>query len=314
MKILLTGSAGFIGFHLAKSLLSNGFHVLGIDNLNSYYSVELKKKRLKELRKFKNFKFIRCDIKNSLKIKEDNFDVAINLAAQAGVRLQIEDFDKYINSNIIGCHNFFELCRSRNIKNIIQASSSSVYGDVQKPPFRENNILDPKSTYALSKLYNEKISEFYSKNFNLKVHCLRFFTVYGSWGRPDMAYFLFSKMIKNNEKIILFNKGKGARDMTHVSDIVSGINLSISKLLDLKQNCFEIYNLGNEKPIMTKQLLERIERKLKKKAKIIHKNSMNESELTHASINKSKKELGYNPLVSFEEGLDEFFFWFNNHC
>ena len=229
MKILVTGSSGFIGFHTSLCLLKNKHRVIGVDNLNDYYDVNLKKSRLKVLRKFNNFKFFMTDIENKnfiKKFKANDLDIIINLAAQAGVRYSLKDPYSYINSNILGHLNMLELAKKTKVKKFIYASSSSIYGSNKILPFSVKQRVDnPVSIYAASKKSGELISESYSHLFNIQCIGLRFFTVYGPWGRPDMATFIFTKRIIEGREIEVFNKGNMRRDFTFIDDIVDGINL-----------------------------------------------------------------------------------------
>ena len=224
-NILVTGCAGFIGFHLSKLLLSQGFRVYGIDNLNDYYCKQLKSARIQILKRHSKFIFHDNDIIDLHKIQFDSMiDCVVNLAAQAGVRLPRKDFNKYLSSNIEGFLSVLDFCVDNSINKVLYASSSSVYGETNSIPFSEDEpINSPKSIYASSKIFNENIASIYSSEFNINLIGFRFFTVYGPWGRPDMAYYKFSEAILNNEPIYLNNKGQMSRDMTHVSDIVKGI-------------------------------------------------------------------------------------------
>ena len=313
MKILITGAAGFIGFHLSRFLLRKGFFVHGIDNLNDYYDLKLKNERLKRLKEFKNFLFTLQDI-NQIKIKNPNFDLAINLAAQAGVRLQPEDHWKYEHSNVNGFKSFLYFCKRADIKSIIYASSSSVYSGVREIPFKEKlELKKPMSKYAETKIINEHQADLFAKGDPVaRIIGLRFFTVYGAWGRPDMAYYLFSESIQNKNTIQLFNNGENARDMTNIKDIVDGIYLSIKHIRKSKKR-HEIFNLGNTKPVKTDELLGIIEEKLNKKAKVKMVNYQNEPEVTMADLTKSKKILGYDPKISINQGLDDFFYWYRKY-
>jgi len=319
MKILVTGCAGFIGFNIVKKLLaSKGIHVMGVDSLNDYYSVKLKKLRLNKLRKFKHFDFKKVDIKNKIKMeeifKENNFQLVINLAAQAGVRLDPSKYQNYFDSNIEGFFNIIDLCNKFSVKKFIYASSSSVYGGLKKDIFSEDdNINIQKSFYSTSKLINENIASFYSENFDIKSIGLRFFTVYGDYGRPDMAYFLFAANIIRNRKIILFNDGNMRRDMTHISDIVEGISGSID-YIDRMQSDHEIFNLGNNKPVNTKLLLNTLEDKLGKKA-IRNYMSLQKGDVkqTLSNTNLLKKITGYNPKTNYKSGISKFLSWYKTY-
>ena len=247
MKILITGAAGFIGYHLCKSLLEESCQILGIDNLNEYYDKNIKINRLEILKSYKNFKFEKVDISKREEITTpfNNFkpNKVINLAAQAGVRYSLKNPYAYIDSNIVGFINIIELCCQNDVSGFIYASSSSVYGSNKKLPFSENdNTNNPISLYAASKKSNELIAHSYSYSYGLHTTGLRFFTVYGPWGRPDMAYYIFTKKILNEEPIIVFNNGNMKRDFTFIDDIILGTKAAIKK----NYKC-EIFNLGNNK-------------------------------------------------------------------
>ena len=310
-KILVTGCAGFIGMHLCKVLLNDQYKIFGIDNLNDYYDVSLKLKRLKILKKNKNFSFKKLDISNlkSLEIVFDKFrpDKVVNLAAQAGVRYSLENPHTYIESNIMGFMNILECCRNYNLKGLIYASSSSVYGGNTKIPFSENdNVNNPISIYAVSKLSNELMAHSYNKLFNLPSTGLRFFTVYGPWGRPDMAIYIFIDKILKGEKIRVFNYGKMKRDFTYIDDITSGIKAAIEKNYNLK-----IYNLGNNKSERLLDVVDIIEKRVDKKAKIeLEPIQLGDVEKTFADINMAKEELGFNPSFNISKGINNFIDWF----
>jgi len=310
-KILVTGCAGFIGMHLCKTLLDEGFSVLGIDNLNNYYDTNLKLKRLDHLINIKNFSFEKVDIIDlkNLKIAFDNFspDKVINLAAQAGVRYSIVNPHAYIDTNISGFMNVLECCRIMNVKGLIYASSSSVYGNNCNVPFSEkDNVDNPVSIYAASKKANELMAKTYNELYNLHSTGLRFFTVYGPWGRPDMAYYLFTKKIINNETIRIFNFGAMERDYTYIDDIVKGIISAI------KRNFFcEIINLGNNKSEKLLDMVNIIEDIIGKKAKIkLEPMQLGDVKKTYADIKKAKKLLLYNPKINLDKGLVNFCDWF----
>lgn len=312
MNVLITGCAGFIGYSLAIDLCKKGYNVIGIDNLNDYYSVDLKQSRLTELFKNKNFTFFSKDINQLDGLSFDlNIDIFINLAAQAGVRMHPSQFSKYIHSNINGFNSVLDFCSKNNIKKLIYASSSSVYGDSNIIPFSEDqSISTPKSFYAASKIFNENLAHIHSTQNNLSSIGLRFFTVYGPWGRPDMAYYYFAESIFAEQEMMLNNNGEMERDMTYIDDIVQGINLSISYMQQESSVSNQIFNLGNDYPIRTIELLNMLEKKLGKKAVINHHQTLNEIESTHADLNKSKSLLGYEPSITFDEGIDRFIDWF----
>ena len=326
MKILITGVAGFIGYHLAKSLINADYDIVGIDNLNSYYDLDLKMARLTNLKKI-NLSFYEVDICNQKKLKnifsKNNFDVIIHLAAQAGVRYSIENPQEYIQSNINGFFNILELSRNNNIKHLIFASSSSIYGENENLSFEESQITDsPKNLYAASKKSNELISYSYSNLFKLPCTGLRFFTVYGPWGRPDMAYFKFVKNIYDEKPIEIFGQGKMYRDFTYIDDIVEGIlkilnngppfqNAKNNKILN--NTPWEIYNLGNNKSVSLEKFVNTIELLTEKKATKIYLDLQpGDMKFTLANISKAQKKLNFNPQTSIEDGLFKFIEWYKN--
>lgn len=316
-KIFLTGGCGFIGYHLSKSLLNNGHEVLCIDNLNDYYDVGLKKERLSMLDQHENFKFKKIDLTDYdglfETLKYFNADIVINLAAQAGVRYSIQNPISYLNSNLIGFFHLIECSRILKIKKIIYASSSSIYGDSAITPFNENlKEIKPLSLYASTKYSNELIANNYFNSFNISFIGLRFFTVYGIFGRPDMAYYDFTKKILNEEEILIFNKGKMSRDMTHVSDIVQGINGAINYMINSNLTINEVFNLGNNHPVSLWDLINFISKKTGKDVKYVYKKSNTEVETTYADISKSNKYLGYKPKIKFEDGMLEFIEWYQS--
>tara|TARA_B100002051_G_C16730721_1_gene638059 strand:+ start:886 stop:1857 length:972 start_codon:yes stop_codon:yes gene_type:complete len=313
-KLLVTGAAGFIGYHLSKSLLKDGFDVYGLDNINDYYDVNLKYSRLNELKKFSNFNFYKLDISNyedlSNVFKEINPNKVINLAAQAGVRYSIENPFAYMASNIVGFLNIIELCRHSSVEGLIYASSSSVYGSNKKIPFSvEDRVDDPISFYAASKRSNELIANTYSHLYGLHTTGLRFFTVYGPWGRPDMAMFIFADKISRGEKIEVYNNGNMKRDFTYIDDIVNGIRASIDK----NYKC-EIFNLGNNKSEELMHIVSSIENSLGKKALIDFKPIQpGDVKKTNANIDKSKKLLGYAPNINVDFGIEKFISWYKDY-
>jgi len=311
-KILITGCAGFIGYHLTKLYLLKKKHkVIGIDNLNNYYSKKLKLDRLKKL-KNKNFIFKKIDITNYnelLKIcKNYKIQQIIHMAAQAGVRHVFKSPKDYFNSNLLGFFNILEVCRNLKINELLFASTSSVYGDSKKIPFLENdNTSSPIQFYAATKKSNEVMAYSYAKMFGINSIGVRFFTVYGSWGRPDMSIFKFSKNIIENKKIEIFNNGDHLRDFTHVSDIVSAI-FKLSKRLKRGSN---IYNIGNNNQVRLMDLIKIIERILDKKAKKIFKPlQKGDIRQTKSSTIKLYKYIGYKSKVDINSGVREFLDWY----
>ena len=311
MKVIVTGSAGFIGFHLCKSLLKDGFEVLGIDNINSYYSTALKESRLKELKSYDNFIFHKLNISNRESInnlfKSFQPNKVVNLAAQAGVRYSIENPYAYMESNLDGFLSIIEACRHNNVEGLIYASSSSVYGANKKIPFKEEDRVDqPIALYGATKRANELIAFSYSHLYNLNTTGLRFFTVYGPWGRPDMAMYIFAKKILSGEPISVFNNGKMKRDFTYIDDIISGTRSAIEK----NYNC-EIFNLGNNKSEKLMDMINLIENELGKEAEINFE-PMQPGDVVEsfANIDKSKELLGYSPKTNIDEGIHNFISWF----
>ena len=311
MKILVTGAAGFIGFHLCKSLLDDGYEVLGIDNINDYYDPNLKLTRLEQLKPYKNFTFEKVDIadKESLTQSFQSFNPqkVVNLAAQAGVRYSIENPYAYMESNLIGFLNIIELCRHNKVDGFIYASSSSVYGGNTKMPFSVNDRVDnPISLYAASKKANELIANSYSHLYGLHTTGLRYFTVYGPWGRPDMAMYIFTKKILAGESIPVFNHGNMKRDFTYIDDITSGTRSAIDK----NYKC-EVFNLGNHKSEQLMDVVSLLEKNLKKKARVdfqpMQSGDVPES---FADIEKSVKMLGYKPATNVDVGVKEFISWY----
>ena len=311
MRVLITGVAGFIGFHLAKKLLEKGFKITGIDNMNNYYDQKLKKLRISNLRST-NFEFKKLDI-NDLSFLRGKFDLVINLAAQPGVRVSEKYKKNYEHSNISGFKRLIDYCLQNNIKKIIYASSSSVYDDSSLIPFSEDiTILKPKSLYGETKLFNEKYID--RMNSRLDSIGLRFFSVYGPFGRPDMAYFSFTRSIKENKLIKLHNNGSMMRDMTFIDDAIDGIVKSIDLLMNTDSKIDnEKFNIGNDSPISTFELLKTLEKYINIKAQTESFIALNESRYTHADLNKSKSFLGYNPKTTFEEGIKEFLSWYKNY-
>jgi UDP-glucuronate 4-epimerase len=314
LNILVTGAAGFIGYHLCASLLNDGYDVLGIDNINDYYNKNIKLDRLEILNKYKNFTFNKIDISDRKAITHSflNFKPikVINLAAQAGVRYSLHDPYKYVESNLVGFVNILELCRQTNVKGFIYASSSSVYGKNNKPPFSvDDNVDNPISFYAASKKANELIAHTYSHLYGLHTTGLRYFTVYGPWGRPDMAYFIFTEKIIKGEPINVFNNGHMKRDFSFIDDIISGTRSAIEK----NYKC-EIFNLGSSKKKGLMDLIKLIENELSLKANINFKSMQSGDVLNaYADISVSKKKLNYSPKISIEDGIPKFINWYKSY-
>ena len=327
MKILVTGAAGFIGYHLVQSLLKDDHEIIGLDNFNSYYDVNLKRARINQIhnKKFSMFEIDLVDNKSLESLfKKNDFDVVVNLAAQAGVRYSLTNPEKYIESNIIGFTNILEACRHNKIPNLVYASSSSVYGMNSEVPFSEDHSVDhPVSLYAATKRSNELMAHTYSHLFDLPTTGLRFFTVYGPWGRPDMALFLFTKAILDEEPIQVFNDGKMIRDFTYIDDIVSGVKgaiLNSSKVaesdnLKLKPSIssapYRIFNLGNNQPVTLENFINAIEASAGKKAiKEYLPMQPGDVKKTFANIDKAGESLGFVPSTSIEEGVKKFVDWY----
>jgi len=331
-KVMVTGVAGFIGFHLAQRLLKDGCHVTGIDNLNTYYDVRLKEARLeilKEQEKFTFFKMDLCDRKDFEKnLENSSFDVVVNLAAQAGVRYSLENHHAYVDANLAGFVNILEYCRHSDVKHLVFASSSSVYGANTKMPFSvHHNIDHPVSLYAATKKANELMAHTYSHLYGLHCTGLRFFTVYGPWGRPDMALFLFTRAIIEGKPIKVFNHGKMQRDFTYIDDIVEGVVRIMGKLPEpdpawsgdnpdpgTSYTGYKIYNIGNNNPVQLMEFIETIEKVLDKKAK---KEFMDlqpgDVPATYADIDDLINDVGFKPATPLEEGIKRFISWYKEY-
>ena len=311
---LITGSAGFIGFHLSRKILSKGFKVIGIDNLNNYYDVQLKKKRNHILKKNKNYIFKKIDIKNYKNLetlfKKYKIYKVIHLAAQAGVRYSLKNPKSYIDNNINGFFNILEISKNYRVKKFVYASTSSIYGLQKKFPLKENfNTDNPIQLYAATKKSNELMATSYSYLYKMDTVGLRFFTVYGPWGRPDMALFKFTKNIIKGKPIEVFNKGKHERDFTYVDDIVDGI----IKIVFSKKNKFgsQIFNIGNGKKIKLLKYIQLIEKNLKKRARKkflpLQKGDVFK---THSDTRLIKKHYNYNPKTGVNYGVKKFIEWY----
>ena len=314
MKILVTGSAGFIGFHLSKKLLKNN-EVFGIDNLNNYYDINLKKDRIKILKKNNNFKFYKLNLLNKKKInfviKKFNIKYIIHLAAQAGVRYSIKSPKSYFKNNLEGFFNILEISKENKIKHLIFASTSSVYGENKKFPLNESfNTDNPLSFYAATKKSNEVMAHSYSHLYSLPCTGLRFFTVYGPFGRPDMSLFRFTKGIVNNKKIKIYNYGQHSRDFTYIDDVVDGIT-SVIKKPSKNKIPFNIFNIGNGNPKRLLDYLKQIEDKLNKKAKIDSLPlQIGDIKKTHSNISSLKKYTKYKPKTNIKLGIGKFIDWY----
>ncbi|MGH1880331.1 GDP-mannose 4,6-dehydratase [Enterococcus casseliflavus] len=325
MKILVTGSCGFIGYHLSKKLLESDNIVVGIDNINDYYDTNLKMKRLSFLEKEKNFTFKKIDLVESDLLDDlflnEKFDIVINLAAQAGVRYSIENPKAYLDANLIGFFNILEACKKHSISKLIYASSSSVYGGNDKVPFSEDDQVDrPVSLYAATKKSNELLAYSYSSLYKMKTIGSRFFTVYGELGRPDMAYFSFTKNISEGKKISLFNNGNMSRDFTYIGDIVESINYLLDENLDnkiftdKKNEYYKILNIGNNSPVALKKFVRILEKHIGKEAVIEYKEMQKgDVEKTFADTEKLEKITGFKPLTSLDDGLKKFVDWYKDY-
>jgi len=328
MKILVTGAAGFIGFHLSLALLKRGDEVVGIDNLNDYYDPALKQLRLDEINKHpksSNFEFIKLDIANRALMKmlfsEHQFDIVVNLAAQAGVRYSLENPNAYVDSNLVGFVNVLEGCRHNKVKHLVYASSSSVYGMNVKQPFSTDDRVDyPISMYAATKKANELMAHSYSHLFNIPTTGLRFFTVYGPYGRPDMAYFKFTEAILNDETIDVYNNGKMKRDFTYIDDIVDGVVRTIGDPPLPQTNNYSnttapyiIYNIGNNSPVSLRSFIRSIEAACEKKAKenLLPMQPGDVFE-TYADIDPLINKHGFKPTTALDVGIKEFVDWYQN--
>ena len=317
MKYIITGCAGFIGFHISKKILDMGYKVYGVDNIDNYYDISLKNKRLKILKSYKNFFFSKFDLSNKKKLSlffknKKNFYV-IHLAAQAGVRLAKKNSKKYFKSNVVGFFNILENLKNNKPKLFIFASSSSVYGNQKKYPVKEDaDISKPLSFYGATKSCNEIMSYSYSLNYNIKTVGLRFFSVYGPYGRPDMAYFKFTKALLLNKKFEVYNNGNYYRDLTYIDDVVKSIIKLIIKSQKSKK-IFDIFNIGRSKPVYIDNFVKIIIKKLgKKKNKRINIKSPNidESYKTYSNSRKLFNYTNFRPKINFDKGIKMFVTWF----
>lgn len=319
--VLITGGAGFIGYFLSRRLLEKGIRVIGYDNLNSYYDVELKKHRLDCLKKYPNYNFIKGDLEDK-KLLNDIFEekspqIVVNLGAQAGVRYSIESPDTYINSNIIGFYNILECCRYNPVEHLIYASSSSVYGANTKIPFSVDDKTDsPVSLYAATKKSNELMAYCYSKLYGIPATGLRFFTVYGPMGRPDMAYFSFTQKIFSDIPIKIYNNGDMYRDFTYVEDIITGIEklLDIAPAKDQNGVSHKVYNIGNNNPVKLMDFIEVLEDIIGKKArKEFYPMQPGDVYRTYADIDDLMRTINFKPTTSIREGLEKFVSWYREY-
>ena len=332
MKIIVTGSVGFIGFSLSVKLLERGESIIGIDNHNDYYDPKIKESRLQKLTKYSNYKHYRLDITDQTSLekifKEHKPSRVANLAAQAGVRYSMENPLAYINSNIVGFANILENCRHYGVKHLVYASSSSVYGANTKMPFSEHDSVNhPLSVYAASKISNELMAHAYSNLYKIPTTGLRFFTVYGPWGRPDMALFKFTKNILEDKIINVFNDGNHTRDFTYIDDIVEGVINTLDSPAksnnDWNSNKpdpsssnvpWRIYNIGNNNPIKLMDYIDALEKTLGKKAKInflpLQPGDVPD---TYANVDNLKKQFNYKPSTSVLKGVSNFITWYKNY-
>lgn len=336
MKILITGTAGFIGFHLAQRLLKEGLTVVGIDNINDYYDIQLKYSRLSEtgISKnaehwheevqssiFPNYRFIRTNLEDRDYINQlfekEKFDIVCNLAAQAGVRYSLKNPHAYIDSNIVGFINILEACRHNNIKHLVYASSSSVYGNSDKMPLSVTDPVDhPVSLYAATKKSNELMAHTYSHLFNIPTTGLRFFTVYGPWGRPDMAPILFADAITSGKSINVFNNGNLERDFTYIDDIVEGLTQVINTPFKQEEDSvpYAIHNIGNGNPVKLMDFIETMVSALDKKAnKVFLPMQPGDVYKTFADVNSLKSTFGYAPNTNLKKGISEFVNWYKKY-
>lgn len=335
MKILITGTAGFIGFHLTRRLLKDDHEIVGLDNINDYYSTELKKDRLREtgIENFKendlvtsslnsNYRFIKTDLENKEVVQQlfesEQFDAVINLAAQAGVRYSLEHPHAYLDSNIVGFLNILEGCRHTNVSHLLYASSSSVYGSNKEMPFKTTDNVDhPVSLYAATKKSNELMAHTYSHLYNIPTTGLRFFTVYGPWGRPDMALFIFTKAMTEGNPIKVFNHGEMARDFTYVDDIVEGLRRLLTNAPSVSDESsvpYQLFNIGYGSPVNLMDFIHEIEENLGIEAE---KNLMDiqpgDVPKTWADVDPLYDLTGFRPKVSVKEGVQNFINWYKKY-
>lgn len=331
-NILVTGAAGFIGFHLSKRLLNDGYGVLGVDNVNDYYDVQIKQDRLSQLKQNERFRFFKTDLADKEGLNDifmdGSVDAVVNLAAQAGVRYSLINPQAYVDSNLVGFMNILECCRHHEIKHLVFASSSSVYGANTKMPFSvHHNVDHPVSLYAASKKANELMAHTYSHLFDMACTGLRFFTVYGPWGRPDMALFLFTKAIMEDKPIQVFNHGKMQRDFTYIDDIVEGVvrvmeNIPVPNPDWSSENPdpatsykkYKIYNIGNHNPVQLSEFIEEIEKAIGKKAQKDYMDIQpGDVPATYADIDDLINDVGFRPVTPLSEGIQNFIDWYKDY-
>jgi len=331
-SVLVTGAAGFIGFHLSQRLLKEGYQVTGLDNLNPYYDVKLKESRLELLKKNDKFKFQKVDLANLSRLealfKENNYDVVVNLAAQAGVRYSLTNPHAYVDANIVGFVNILECCRHYGVKHLVYASSSSVYGANTNMPFSiHHNVDHPVSLYAASKKANELMAHTYSHLYKLPCTGLRFFTVYGPWGRPDMALFLFTQAIIEGNPIKVFNHGKMLRDFTYIDDIIEGVYRVMHKLPEPNLSWsgdapdpgtsyapFKLYNIGNNNPVKLTEFIAAIEEALGKQAQKEYLDLQpGDVPATYADVDDLISDVGFKPATPLKIGIERFIEWYKEY-
>ncbi len=332
MKVLVTGAAGFIGFHTAKELLDRGDRVVGLDNLSPYYDVSLKQARLKQLECRNGFAFVKADLADSAAVErlfqDEDFERVVNLAAQAGVRYSLKNPLAYVDTNVTGFLNVLEGCRHTGVEHLVFASSSSIYGANTQMPFSVHQTVDhPLSLYAATKKSNELMAHTYAHLYGLPVTGLRFFTVYGPWGRPDMALFLFTKKILAGEPIDIFNHGNHARDFTYIDDIVAGLARTLDRVATPNPDWaserpdpgtssvpYRIYNIGNNSPVELMHFIETLEKELGKQAE---KNFLplqpGDVAKTYADIDDLREAMGFSPETSIEDGIARFVEWYRGY-
>lgn len=330
--VLVTGAAGFIGNHLSERLLKDGVHVIGVDNLNDYYDVRLKKDRLRRLESYENFSLIKTNLEDKRQLEavfsRTAFDVVVNLAAQAGVRYSLTNPQAYVDANVVGFVNILECCRHHGVKHLVFASSSSVYGANTNMPFSvHDNVDHPVSLYAATKKANELMAHTYSHLFSLPCTGLRFFTVYGPWGRPDMALFLFTKAIFEGKPIQVFNRGRMRRDFTYIDDIVEGVVRVMGRRPEPNPHWsgdnpdpgtsyapYRIYNIGNNQPVELTRFIETIENVIGKKAqKVLLDLQPGDVPATYANVDDLIADVGFKPATSIETGIEKFVAWYKDY-